>query len=1171
MEWTKDQKDAIESTNGTVLVSAAAGSGKTAVLVERVIRRLIDKNNRIDADELLIVTFTNAAAEEMKERILSKLSDLLDENPTDRHIKRQQILINNAHISTVHSFCSDLIKEYFYKVNVSPDFRIAETSELNIIKEEAINNVLEDLYSQHDDLFNEVVEFFSPSRNDEEFVKTLFMIYEFLLSIPFKEEWIKNKLDMYSSFKDIKESKWGDIIFSYAEEVVENCIKMNERFIKSICKNYEIKCAYYESFTSDKHMLSNLLQFIKNKEWDNVHNLLISFKFLPLKALRGYDDNLIKDQICDGRKIIKDEIERLKKIFIQDEYSNAKDISYLSKMIEKLLEVTLLFDKEFNRLKDDKNILDFSDLERYALDILIDKKENKYVKSEEAREISSKFKEIMVDEYQDSNKIQDSIFRALSNGEKNLFMVGDVKQSIYGFRNSEPGLFLARKNSYELYDKMNDNYPSKIILDGNFRSKENIIDAVNFIFSQIMSKEVGDIDYTDEEKLVCLSKSQSDESDVEFSLIEMQDNDMDEVEAKYVCSKIKKMIENKYLIKSGDEYRPVTYGDFCILLRNFNEHADIFEKYLKSHSIPVVSKTSKSFLDSFEVNIILSFLKVIDNPIDDISIISILMSPIYGFSPDKLSIIKDMDNENLYFSIRDMASSDEDCNKFINDLKKYKDLSERMSVYRLILEILNNTGYESIIQVMGDKEIRINNLRLFIDSAKNYESVGNNGLSSFLTFINKVKNYKTSQLSSGSSISGTNAVKIISIHKSKGLEFPICILGGCSRKFNKQLNDMIINDNLGIGLKLNDIERMIKYDTITRLACLIEEEKRLFSEELRVLYVALTRAKDKLIMVTSIKRSGSNLLNRLKSDLIDNNKISPYTVKKAQSFSDWIVMCLLRHENSEDLREFFNFDDSFVIPSKGRIKINIVKCDDITEELLEDDEKNVNYDKEEIENVVAEIEKRINFDYHMKDLSGIPSKLTAGELAKKNNQEACVLERPRFKRNEGRLSPTERGTAFHLFLQYADYRNAIVDINREIDRLINEGFITVEQGALLNINSLNKFLHSDLVGRMIKSKNCNREYKFSIDMNLSQLGYEFDEQMSQETVVIQGAIDMFFEENDGFVIVDYKTDRINDLEELVDKYQEQLSIYKYALEKIKNKSVKESIIYSLYNNAEILI
>lgn len=1174
--WTKEQENAIKAKNGTVLVSAAAGSGKTAVLVERVIQILTDKNDPCDVDKLLVVTFTKAAASEMKERINARICEMLLCDPENKKLKRQQLMLSKAHISTIHSFCNELIKENFYELDVSSEFRIADENEMLVLKDEAIQKVLDEKYVDSSKSFLNLVEAFSSSKDDKNLVSSIMTLYNFVRAHPFPDKWMEDKLNFYDQPQNLNENVFARILFDHATMALNYCLGLIESSIKIIQDVEKIRLAYEETLLMDRDIIVTLKKNLDDGNWNKISDQLKKVKFAALKRLIGYSEDPVKLKVLQNRKEVKEVIKELTYLFFQSESECVEDLKTLKQIIVELFSLVKDFSIKLDLIKKEKNIVDFGDLEHLTLKLLVKQSESGFEKTEIAQNLSKQFNFVMVDEYQDTNEAQDLIFRAISNNEKNLFVVGDVKQSIYGFRQAMPEIFLRRKQKYKLFDSKKGEYPAKIILDKNFRSRKDILGITNFVFSQLMSEKLGEIEYNQEERLVCGSPNEEKkDSDVEIKIIDVSasQESIDVIEARYIAKIIGEMIGKGYKIKDKNISRAVTYGDFCILLRSANKHAQEFAKELELCGIPVWADSSNSFFETIEISTMLSLLRIIDNPIQDIPMASVLLSPVFGFTPDDLVDIRLTDKTlPLYFALKNRASmGDKKCSKFLAEIDNYRRLAATMPCYKLIQHVYDKTSYMAVVQAMKDGDLRLNNLRLLIEYARNYEASGYKGITGFIGFINKLEEKKVDISSSNSASENANVVKIMSIHRSKGLEFPICFLANCSRKFNKDVGDILLHPDLGPGIRLFDNKNMRRYTTFQREAVKLDLNKKVMSEELRVLYVALTRAKEKLFMLTSLKNPESTL-KRLSLQIAGDSKISAYVVGGANSISDWLLTCALRHPNGANIRKIACVSSEITIKDDAVLEIEVVNQE---KEMSED--SNMNFVAKEDAKVVDEkflskISNRINYTYKYNELSRIPSKVTVSDIVSSGDHSIKFdfAKKPKIF-SESMLSSVEIGSAMHAFMQFADFEKAKISLKKEIEFLTEKRFISDEQSRGLNYEQISKFLNSNLCNRILKSKNVVREYRFAINIKASEVIFDIDPRFSDEKVMLQGAIDCIFEENGELIVIDYKTDKILSEEILKNQYSKQLELYGRALQECTGKCVREKILYSFYTGTQIFL
>ena len=1205
MNFTPSQQDAINAKGGAVLVSAAAGSGKTRVLVQRVISRLTDEENPIDADRLLIVTFTNAAAAEMKNRIAAAIDEKLAENPNNTSLRRQQLLLPRADICTIHSFCSRIIRENFFTLNINQDYRIGNESEISAIKNNVISDIIEEMYAQKRSDFILLSSIVSNAKSDNNLERAILDLYEKSISHPFPDEWIEQSVEFYNP--DIPLS---DTIF--AKKAFENITFITEYLQLLLNEGSEI-INENEAFQGDKassginclnqyrDFINSLNDAVGTNQWDNIAKCVSSYTKPPYRTptskkfeVSDKEKQTVKNCFDTIDKIVKS---KLQPIFDFTEEIYAEDTKQLYPVVKCLQEIMTEFGKRYLQAKTEKGILDFSDLEHFMLKLLVKQTDSGYEKTDFARSLSKQYDEIMIDEYQDTNEAQELIFRAVSNDEKNIFVVGDVKQSIYRFREAMPEIFIRRRERSVLYDRENPQFPAKIILDRNFRSREGIIDSVNFVFELLMSRRVGDIEYNDEEKLVAgATYPQKNEPELELHLIGMDDDTAetdeqsdsddeelsnDEKEAKHIADIINEMMNNGTTVTEDKKERPIRYGDFCILIRNLSSHAHIFSEVLNKNGIPAYTDKPYSLFECYEVNVALSFLKIVDNPLQDIPLLSVMMSNVVGFTADDLAVIKSKyKRKNLCSSVYNAAMpfleypqgeqsntkkeklTDEEtaigkkCARFVEWLAYFRSLSVTVTVSKLLDVFFEKTNYIEAISAMKNGKIRVQNIHKLMNFIRDYESSGKSGLTGFIRLLNYLE--ESGNDITAEDTSPSDSVKIMSIHHSKGLEFPVCIMAATSAKGNSDRGAVLCHSQLGLGLNTIDTKNMLKFSTLQRTVIADELAHESKSEELRVLYVAMTRAKEKLIVISSIKAKATKTPQKLALELkVNDGKIMPYNVENANTLSDWIIMCALLHPSMTELRKDADAEDIIPIPTKSKWKY--VKVGKISENISEEPTEEYT---EQIDNEFMEFLKtRFQRKYSHESRTVIPSKVSASALAHNDSKFDFVAKsRPAFTQ-EKKMTGSERGTALHLFMQYADFSKIADNAESEKQRIVNQGFMSPEQCNALNNDDIRKFTQSELFHRMLNSEKLYREYRFTVNISAQDIDENTD---CTDSVILQGAIDCIFIENGELVIVDYKTDRIKEVSELAHRYAKQLKLYQNAAEQLFELPVKECIIYSLH-------
>ncbi len=1169
--WTDEQKACIESRDGTLLVSAAAGSGKTSVLVERVIRRVTDENSPVDIDRLLIVTFTSAAAAEMKQRLAATLAARISEEPENIHLQRQQMLLARAQISTVHSFCLSLIKDHFHILGLPPQFRTGETAEISQIQEQALEEVIEEMYREDSPEFIELANLLSPGKSDYALFDAVRKIHTFIQSHPYPEKWLDEKLEEYYTNLPLEQTRWGKVLLEKAHDVLIGASFYIRRALELSDQDPKMAEKYSESLRREYAMLQNAAKAVLSNNWDVALVSAGGITFGTLPQLRKYPDTARKERVQDLRKRAKAEIDKkLKPLFCGTEEECRDDIKYLSVLVKTLFEVVKRFEARFAELKLAKGVADYSDLEHMALKLLIDENGER---TELAKEISQRFEEVLVDEYQDTNAAQDALFRAVSRDETNLFMVGDVKQSIYGFRQAMPEIFLNRRNSYPAYDGKN--YPASITLGHNFRSRTEVTDAVNFVFRQLMTKSVSGMDYDKQEELIASAKyPESAGYEAELLIIDkasvQKPDSADAAEARLIAERIREIMDT-LTVTEGSEQRKPRYRDFCILLRSNSAHAKAYSDGLALYGIPAITDAVGGFYSAPEVASAIALLNVIDNPMQDVPLLSVLLSPAFGFTPDQLAEIRVNDPDSgLYTALcrYGKTGADENLRKqvqsFLSQIEKWRLLAVTMPADLLIHRIYEDAALMSIAAAMKNGEQRQANLRILHERARSFEHNGFRGLSAFVRMLNR--EIESGEQGPQAALASQDAVRIMSIHSSKGLEFPFVFVAGLGNPFNKESSNdnLLLHIDMGIGFKRRDFETMRQWNTLPRLAVSHTITKSYLAEEQRVLYVAMTRAREKLIMVMTVPNIYSKL-SSLSALVGSEDRLPSSVVMGAGGMCDWLLAAALRHPSGKILRSLAGDEDIPKMPADHPWIIKILPAPEkLQPETAETVQVEPDMDFAEI------IRQRISYTYPFAALSAVPAKLAASDLSSgKVTRENIAKSRPAFL-SEGGLTPAERGTALHTFMQFADYEAASTEPEAEINRLVKNGYLTPEQGRVIPLDKLKKFFESSLYQRFKNADNILREVQFTMDFPVkSLLDIDLPDACQDESLVVQGIADCVIVENGTLTVVDYKTDFVKSGETLVERYREQLRIYSLALQQALGMPVKECLLYSFSLDAVV--
>lgn len=1174
MRFTPAQQDAIFAGRGNLLVSAAAGSGKTAVLTQRVIEMLTGKDP-VPADRLVVVTFTVAAAAELRQRIEEKLSALIEEDPENSLLQSQYTLLGKARISTIHALCNELIRDHFDKLELPLHYRLVDSNELSVLEQEVLEEYLNDCYDAEDHTFMELAEFFVGS-DDRRLFQMIAGVYEWIRSSPFPFYLLDRSLEEYEKEVPFAESIWAEPIVSY----VTNALKTAQKYLQkalSLCYSTEQTMQKYApAIEQDQDTVTFLLRTLAEKDWNRACGIMEHREKKRVSPIRNFEDKDLLEEIKALRKEGNDLLDGLVEKYFLTEEEFAEDRKLLSRYIGLLFQRVKEFTQRMDREKKEREILDFNDLEHFALQLLIDREGDLCRKTQVAQNLQ--FEEILVDECQDINETQNLIFWALSEGEdtarirsedlltgsRNLFMVGDVKQSVYRFRNAMPALFVQRKELFPRYDREKETFPAKILLQENFRSRKEVTGTVNEIFRRVMTSELGDVDYTTEEYLIPSATYQDySRAKSELYLLETTEEtggkkknsvkERLEREAEFIAEMIDKMIASGYLVEEKGKMRPCTYRDFCILLRSKKGKTDVFAQKLQDSGVPCYADSSNGYFDAFEVAIMLHLLRVIDNPLLEVSLFSVLISPMFGFTPDEIAKIRLRNKKlSLYITLQQAAAEgDVKCQRFVDTLTSLREQAAILSTDRLIQRIYDRTDFLFVVESMTSGDQRKANLHLLLNYAKEYEAIGYQGLEGFLRFVDKASERGEDFTSANTVSQKADVVRIMSIHGSKGLEFPICIVADLGKSFYTQdLNQgYLFHEQYGFGMNIRKPTERKEYSNLPLEAIRLVSRQEVWSEEMRILYVALTRAKEKLILVAS----GTHLKEKLARQRT-RTAVEPFSLRQRKDYLSWILAAIGQENGVE----------GFLQEKVNKLSLPWMDCfyRDLREEVpLE--ERVITLEAEPDEEILKKLEASLQFSYPYEVLSALPAKITATALAKQEQGEETQLP-PLTLDEDGGMTGAHRGTVLHSFMQYADYRKAKENLGREITRLVEEGFLTAQDAKLLNRRKIEAFLRSPLLRRMEEAKALYREYAFIYEVPSGQVDSTLPEDFQQETIMLQGIADAVIEEEDGIVIVDYKTDRVDREEELIQRYCNQLAIYRRALGKYFEKPVKKCFLYSLY-------
>lgn len=1175
-EWTEQQRHAITAQGGSILVSAAAGSGKTAVLVERVIRMITAADRPVDADRLLVVTFTRDAAAEMKQRIAQTLADLLRDDPFNPQLLRQSKLLYTATICTIDSFCGDLVKEYFHTLGVSADYRIADQSELELLKTAAMDSAMEDFYNADNGGFSALLDAFSGKGGDKNLRDTVLKIHSFLETQPFPDKWLDDMLQSYGE-RRVAASLWGKIMIDYAVPAAAHCVNLCEHSMRLLADTDEkLRDKLAPVIEDDLIYFQRLQEKLLGDSWDAIVAAVQGYTAKALRAPRGYTEHPAKLAVAVNRNHVKDTVKRLQKYFCRTEEEAHSEFAELQSLVRVLFDLTRHYIERLDELKHQKNVLTFSDIELLAVRLLANPDGDGYQKTAQGEEISRRYDAVIVDEFQDVNDVQNLIFNCVSQNETNLFTVGDVKQCIYGFRQAKPQIFVDRKERYARYNPESPEFPATIILDKNFRSRAEVCDSVNFIFSRLMTKETAQMDYTADEYLhVGYPYTDTNGCETELTVIDstaFADTDNTELEAAYIARRIRSVMASDFLVTDGSERRRPTYGDFAVMLRSAKSSAAVIVKTLIENGIPAYSEEKESAFETLEVKIMLNLLRVIDNPAQDIPLLSVLCSPVCGFTPDELAQLRAQSRRtSLYAALEQAQGQSGKVQAFLRQLASLRACACVTTVDELIGRVLEQTSLGAVTCAVSGGETPMKNLNLLRHFARGYEASGGKTLSDFVWYIDRLlDNGVELPSASGGDADTLNGVRVLSVHKSKGLEYPFCFLAGTAKRFNKMdLNSDILIDNVA-GLGIRRKVGVCRYNTLPRLAVEIEIERNELAEELRILYVALTRAREKLMIVGTLANA-EKYIGDMASQLMFDTIIDPYTVTGAKKLLDWLTLCALVNPSSRKdmLRGSEQITLRGAYPTWQFSLINRPEQLALTKH--DDDLLRVTDAPSVTEtDYAALLSWNLSYQYPHAAAVGLPQKVSASQIAHQAGSDYFerIVAKPGFLSRD-RSTAVERGSAHHLFLQYCDFEKARKDIAAEIERLLTEGALSDTQAELIDRAALSKLLQTPLFDRVTASPKIYREERFTVKIRPSLVDETYPD--SGDEIVMQGAVDLAFEENGKLVIVDYKTDRVREIGKLAVLYRKQLLLYREALRQSLEQEVGECLICSLALNDVIAV
>ena len=1220
VKWTEDQQRVIDLRDRNILVSAAAGSGKTAVLVERIITMLTSGGHPMDVDRLLIVTFTEAAASEMKERIRGAIEKKLMERPDDEHLKQQATLIHNAYITTIHSFCLSVVRDHFPVIGIDPSFRIGEEGELKLLRQDVLREMLEERYQEGSSRFLDFTLAYGSGRNDKKIEELILRIYDYSRSYPDPEAWITRCVKAYEAetLEELEDSEMVRLAMENTAEYLKEAGELLDAGL-SVCQEADGPAAYETTLLKDRQVVEGMLTVHDFGEMARI------VKGVSWARLAANKDKTVSEEKTAQVKAIRDEVKGIVKdlagqYFYQDAEGMIEDIKACRPAMEELAQLVREFSDRYEEKKRTRNMIDFSDMEQYALKILTEETENGPIPSAVAREYQEQFEEIMIDEYQDSNLIQEAILTSIStvsSGRYNIFMVGDVKQSIYRFRLSRPELFMEKFRTYTLAE---DGAKQRIDLHKNFRSRKEVLDSVNYIFRQIMTQKLGKIAYDDQAALY-VGAEYKPGKDLETEVLVI-DSDLEEweesgkadgeepsgmermeekpggritereLEARAIAARIRRLCEDHQVIdKKTGEFRPVRYSDIVILIRSVKGFADVFTEVLNREGIPAYAGTREGYFATQEIGVLLDYLQVLDNRQQDIPLAAVLRSSFGMLTEEELAAISSTFKEMRFCKAVARYRTEgkeqkirEKLERCLGQMDTFRQIVPYTPMHELLWRILKETGYGDYVSALPGGEQRRANLDMLVEKARAYEATSYKGLFHFVRYIEQLKKYDVDYGEASIEDEQSDTVRVMTIHKSKGLEFPIVFAAGMGKRINMQdaRSSVALHARLGVGLDAVDIEKRTKSPTIVKKVMQKEEALDGLGEELRVLYVAFTRAKEKLIITGTLSNSekklkGYELIKEREEEALSFGRLS-----KVVTYWDWILPALVRMTDDVPIvKKVLRFEDivrdSVEEETAGRLEraalmnwdTEIVYDSGLHEALKEQFSYRYPYGKsrqQKLKFTVSELKKRV----YLAETFGEESE-EYGELPYEEPDVVPLI--PKFLQEEEELAGAGRGTAYHRLMELLDFSGEYDEegLKRCMKEFVEAGKMRQDMADCIRPSDILHFLTSRSGQRMKDAAVRHalwKEQPFVLGVDAREI---YPREQEGEQILVQGIIDVYFETDGELVVLDYKTDKVRRAEELVERYHAQLDYYAKALEQMTQKKVREKIIYSFTLREEIQI
>ena len=1182
IQLTPQQLGAVEDRGGSLLVSAAAGSGKTKVLVERVFAYLREEHCHID--DFLIITFTRAAAAELRSKLAAELARRVAAEPENGHLRQQMFRVYQADIKTVDGFCASLLREHVHLLepvdgrSLTPDFRILDESECTLLKERALEQALEHFYQrieQGDGGCRLLAETLGFGRDDRGLALLVPEVHAKLQSHPYPEKWLAQAAEGWRELPQrLADSVYGRTIMDDTVRRALYWAGRLERAARDMEGCQPVFDAYADRFLEAAAQLREY-EAAAQKGWDEMSRVDVTFR--KLGAVRGEENGDSKAAAKAVWDKCKAAVKKLSTPYQTAESELLDDLRAIAPAMEALLELTADFDRRFQAEKVRRNAMDFSDQEHYAVRLLAGEDGTP---TELGEQVSQRYREIMVDEYQDTNEVQNCIFRAVSRQGENIFAVGDVKQSIYRFRLAEPGIFLEKYRTYLDAEDAAPGQPRRRVLSRNFRSRREILDAANFVFAAIMSREMGELDYTEEQYLHFGAAYYPDapERETEFHYLSVEDTpeqrfDRAEAEARFTARRIRQLLDGGFPVRGGDgELRPVEPEDIVILMRSPSARLAVFTAALEREGIPCDGGESEDFFSAMEIAVVLSLLEIVDNPRQDVPLIAVLRSPLVGMSADRLAEIRALQPEGDYYEAL-CRDEGEDAQAFLSLLRELRHASREMAADKLLWYCYDRCRVEAIFGAMADGAQRQARLTALYDYVRRLVQSGRTGLFDCVSHLRRLLENGDAPAITAARASG--GVRIMSVHKSKGLEFPVVVLADLNRSFNRQDLDrpVLVHPQLGVGAERVETERRIRYDTVSKSALALTLEREAKAEELRILYVAMTRAQEKLIMVCSRKNPEKHLRELA---ALTELPVPPEAVSGANCPGDWLLLTLLNTFQASELHGFAGVRPSELTEAPAGVTVHLHR---IGGEETEGTASPAEEDAGESPDTTPDTAS-LGFVYGHRAATVTPSKVTATQLKGRAIDEEIAEgtlprrresapERPRFLQEKRGLTGAERGTAMHLAMQFLPLDTAAEPwaVAEVIDGLRRRRLLTPEQAAALDVPALVRFLASPLAERIRNAPQLWREYRFAL---LTDAGI-YDGDAAGEEMLLQGVADCVFETESGLAVVDFKTDRVQtaEVQRRAEVYRAQLDAYAGALSRILERPVTERILYFFACGEEI--